>query len=256
MTLTPFGTRALVTGGSRGIGLAGVETLAHAGCNVVINHYRDSEKAQSECRRLQEETGRSIYELDADVGDANAAREMIRKGANLLGGLDIVYSNAGICQFTPFLEVTDENWQRHVSVNFNGAFFVCQTAAQIMADAKKGGRILLTSSVGAFRSNPTQVHYCATKGGMQLLATGMALELAPLGITVNCIAPGWIHTDINDAQSRDAALVEPWLNANCPVGRLGKPEDLKAAVLMLASREAGYINGTTITVDGGWNCQL
>lgn len=254
--LTPFGTRALVTGGSRGIGLGGAEALARAGCDVVLNHYRDAEKARSECERLRSETGRQVFEIDADVADHVAARGMVRDAARLLGCLDILFSNAGICQFTPFLEISDEMWQRHVSVNFSGMFHVCQEAAQVMAAAGKGGRIIVTSSVGAFRSNPTQTHYCATKGGVQLLATGMALELAPLGINVNCIAPGWIHTDINDAQSRDEASVAPWLQANCPVGRLGQPQDLQSAVLLLASKEAGYINGATITVDGGWNCQL
>lgn len=254
--LTPYGTRVLVTGGSRGIGLAGAEALARAGCEVVLNHYRDGEKAQSECKRLQQETGQRVFELNADVGDAVAARAMVEKAAELLGGLDIVLSNAGICQFTPFLEISDENWKRHVDVNFSGMFTVCQSAAKLMSAAGSGGRIVVTSSVGAFRSNPSQTHYCATKGGVQLLAAGMALELGPLGITVNCIAPGWIHTDINDAQSRDEASVAPWLKANCAVGRLGQPQDLQAAVLLLASREAGYINGATITVDGGWNCQL
>jgi L-rhamnose 1-dehydrogenase len=256
MELTPFGTRALVTGGSRGIGLAGAEALARAGCDVVLNHYKDEAKAQSECERLRSETGRKIYSIDADVGTAIEARAMVTKAEELLGGLDIVYSNAGICHFKPFLDLSDEDWQRHVDVNFSSAFWVCQGAARIMADTGCGGRILLTSSVGAFRSNATQTHYCATKGGLQLLAAGMATELGSKGITVNCIAPGWIHTDINDAQSRDQASVAPWLRANCSVGRLGLPADVQGAVLLLASKEAAYINGATITVDGGWNVQL
>lgn len=256
MELTPFGSRVLITGGSRGIGLAGAEALAHAGCDVVLNHYGDGDKARNECDRLHAITGRRIFELDADVGNPTAAREMVTRAAELLGGLDIVYSNAGICRFKPLLDLTDEDWQRHVDVNFSSAFWVCQTAARIMTDAAQGGRILLTSSVGAFRSNATQAHYCATKGGLQLLAAGMAIELGRHQITVNCIAPGWIHTDINDAQSRDEASVGPWLQANCPVGRLGQPNDVQGAVLFLASREAAYINGATITVDGGWNSQL
>ena len=169
---------------------------------------------------------------------------------------DIAISNAGICRFTPFLEIDDETWTRHAAVNFNGGFYVGQQAARHMARQGRGGRIVFTTSVGALRANGTQTHYCATKGGLRLLAQGMALELAPHGITVNCIAPGWIHTDINDAASRDTTAVTPWLKANCPSGRLGRPDDLKAAVLFLTSTEAGYVTGSTVTVDGGWNAQL
>lgn len=254
--LTLFGTRALVTGGSRGLGLAGAEALAFAGCDVVLNHFRDNEKAESECQRLSKATGRKVYHIDADVGIPPSARAMVSQAVQLLGGLDIVYSNAGICRFTPFLDLDDDTWQRHIDVNFNAGFWVTQTAAHQMVKQGTGGRILFTTSVGAFRSNPTQTHYCATKGGLHLLAMGMADELGKYGITVNCIAPGWMHTDINDAQSRDVSLVKPFVASNVSVGRLGAPEDLKGTVLFLASKEASYVNGATISVDGGWNAQL
>ncbi|HAV24021.1 MAG TPA: short-chain dehydrogenase [Bacteroidetes bacterium] len=254
--LTTYGTRALITGGSRGLGIAGAEALAHAGCDVVLNHYQDGAKAESECERLRQETGRNIFHLDADVGNPVAARTMVEQADNALGGLDIVLSNAGICTFTPFLEIDDENWRRHIDVNFNGGFWVTQTAARIMVKQGTGGRIIFTTSIGAFRSNATQTHYCATKGGLHLLAEGMAIELGGYGITVNCIAPGWMHTDINDAQSRDETSVRPWLKSHVSVGRLGKPSDVQSAVLFLASKEAEYVNGATISVDGGWNAQL
>ena len=254
--LKPYGTRVLVTGGSRGLGLASAEALAEAGCDIVLNHFNDSAKAEQECKRLAKNTGRKVFHIDADVGNAQAARAMVRKAADLLGGLDIVHSNAGICRFTPFLEIDDENWSRHIATNFNGGFYVAQTAAQVMVEGKRGGRIIFTTSIGAFRSNATQTHYCATKGGLHLLAQGMAIELGSHGITVNCIAPGWMHTDINDAQSRDEAAVKPWVAAHVSVGRLGAPKDVKSAVLFLASKESDYINGTTVNVDGGWNVQL
>jgi L-rhamnose 1-dehydrogenase len=254
--LTLYGTRALVTGGSRGLGLASAEALARAGAAVVLNHYNDGAKAQKECDRLSAETGRAITHIDADVGNASAARSMVDTAAQRLGGLDIVHSNAGICRFTPFLEIDDDNWIRHINTNFNGGFYVTHAASQLMVKQGKGGRILFTTSVGAFRSNATQVHYCATKGGLSLLAQGMAIELGRHHITVNCIAPGWMHTDINDAQSRDPSLVQPFLDAKVPVGRLGAPKDIQGAVLLLASKEAEYINGATIHVDGGWNVQL
>jgi len=254
--LTLYGTRALVTGGSRGLGLASAEALARAGADVVLNHRNDASKAQQECDRLSTETGRKIRHNDADVGTASAARAMVENAAQKLGGLDIVHSNAGICRFTPFLEIDDENWQQHMDTNFNGGFYVTQSAAKLMVKAGNGGRIIFTTSVGAFRSNATQVHYCATKGGLHLLARGMAIELGRYRITVNCIAPGWMHTDINDAQSRDTALVQPFLDAKVSVGRLGAPKDIQGAVLLLTSAEGEYINGATIHVDGGWNVQL
>lgn len=251
-----YGTKALVTGGSRGLGLAGAEALAEAGCDVVLNHFNDSAKAAKECDRLKAVTGRKVVHLDADVGQSKPARTMVQKAADLLGGLDIVFSNAGICRFTSFMEVDDENWHRHMDTNLNGGFYVTQTAAKIMIGAGKGGRILFTTSVSAFRSNATQTHYSATKGGLHILALGMAIELGKHGITVNCIAPGWMHTDINDAQSKDDASVKPWIASHVSIGRLGRPNDLKGAVLFLCSKEAEYVNGATVHVDGGWSAQL
>lgn len=254
--MTPFGKRAFITGGSRGLGLAAAEALLEAGCAVVINHHRDVAKADAEVKRLGERYPGRIHAIDADVAEPVSARGAVQAAAALLGGLDIVVSNAGICRFAPFLDITDEEWQRHRAINFDGGFYVGQEAAHVMKDQGTGGRIVFTTSVGAFRSNSTQTHYCATKGGLQLLALGMALELAQYGITVNCIAPGWMHTDINDAASRDRQAVEPWLKAHCPVGRLGTPGDIKSAVRFLTAVESAYVNGATISVDGGWNAQL
>jgi NAD(P)-dependent dehydrogenase (short-subunit alcohol dehydrogenase family) len=252
----PFGSRALITGGSRGIGLAYAEALAAAGCDLCLIHFQDGEQAAVQCTRLAHETGRRVTHLDADVGESRTARTAVDRAAQSLGGLDIVVSNAGFCHFVPFLDLTDDAWRRHVAVNFDAGFFIGQEAARLMVAQGRGGRIVFTTSVGAFRSNVTQTHYCATKGGLSLLAQGMALELAPHAITVNCIAPGWIHTDINDSRSRDTAIVEPWLRTNCPAGRLGRPDDLKSALLYLCAAESAYVTGSTVTVDGGCNAQL
>lgn len=254
--LTPYGTRALVTGASRGIGLAYAEALANAGCDVVLGHLGDGANAEAERVRLARATGRCIYAIEADLGEPAGARRLVDQAADFLGGIDILVSNAGICRFTPFLEITDAEWQRHVAVNFTAGFYVGQQAARSMVAAGNGGRIVFTTSVGAVRSNGTQTHYCATKGGLHLLAQGMALELGKHRITVNCIAPGWIHTEINDGPSRDLPAVESWLRVHCPAGRLGRPDDLRAAVLFLTSREAAYVTGSTVAVDGGWGAQL
>jgi glucose 1-dehydrogenase len=254
--LSLFGKRAVITGGSRGIGLAAAQALAEAGADVIINHYRDAEKATAEVERLSEKTGRRISQLDSDVGDYHSARDMVDRAAGLLGGLDICVSNAGICQMIPFLEIDETAWDRHVATNFSGGFFVGQRAAQVMAEANNGGRIVFTTSVGAFQSNGGQTHYCATKGGLHLLSLGMAIELAPLGITVNCIAPGWIHTDLTESTSTDPNVFKPWLEWNCPMGRLGKPQDCAGAVLFFCAKEASYVTGSTIFVDGGWMSKL
>ena len=254
-SLSLHGQRALVTGGSRGIGLAFARTLARAGCDVVINHFDDEAKARSEAQALARESGTKIHPLAADVGDPVAARAMVRAAGEQLGGLDILVSNAGICAFAPFLELSDASWRRHAAVNLDAGFYVGQEAARLMVAQGTGGRIVFTTSVGAFRSNATQTHYCATKGGLALLAQGMAIELAPHAITVNCIAPGWIHTDINDEASRDTAAVGAWLK-NCPRGRLGRPEDLASALRFVCAASSDYVTGATVTVDGGWNAQL
>lgn len=251
------GKRALVTGGSRGIGLGYAQTLAAEGCSVVLIHFQDTEKATQECEQLAVQYPQAKFNAcDADVGNPDKAREAVRCAADFLGGLDIAVSNAGICKFAPFLELTDEDWGRHVATNFNGGFYVGQESARLMVAQKTGGRIVYTTSIGAFRSNGTQTHYCATKGGLSLLAKGMAIELAPHDITVNCIAPGWIHTDINDEASRDQDAVQPWIKAHCPIGRLGAPEDTKSALIFLCAKESSYVTGATISVDGGWNAQL
>ncbi len=254
--LTLYGKRAMVTGGSRGIGLAVAEGLAKAGADVVLCHYRDGDKGATEAKRLANEFGVKAESIDVDVGDYNAARAAVDRAADALGGLDLCISNAGICQFAPFLELTRASWDRHVATNFSGGFYVAQRAAQVMAEQNTGGRIVFTTSVGAFQSNATQTHYCATKGGLHLLALGMAIELAPHQITVNCLAPGWIHTDINDLQSRDQNAVKPWLEWNCPAGRLGVPQDCVGAALFFCSKESEYVTGSTVFVDGGWMSKL
>jgi NAD(P)-dependent dehydrogenase (short-subunit alcohol dehydrogenase family) len=255
-SVKPFGTRALVTGASRGIGLAYAQALASVGYDVVLNHHADGERAASAVDELRAETRSRIYALEADLSRPAAARKLVDDAAARLGGLDVVISNAGICRFAPFLEISESEWADHLAVNLSAGFHLGQAAAQIMVGRGRGGRIIYTTSVGAFRSNLTQTHYCASKGGLSLLAQGMALELGPHGITVNSIAPGWIHTDINDAASRDENIVKPWLKANCPAGRLGKPQDLRSAVLFLCSEDSGYVTGSTVSVDGGWGAML
>lgn len=254
--LIPFGRGVLVTGSERGIGLEAARVFAKAGCDIVLNYPGQGDCAEREASGIMAEFGVKACALKADVAVPDQARKLVQDADSLLGGLDIVVCNAGICRFLSFLEISDEEWNAHIATNLNGSFYVSQEAAKIMVKRGSGGRIILVTSVGSFRSNATQTHYCASKGGQNLLMQGMALELAPHGIIVNAVAPGWIHTDINDASSKDPAVTGPWLSTHCPAGRLGSPSDLGSAFLLLGSRDAGYINGSTITVDGGWSAQL
>lgn len=253
---TPHGKSVIVTGGSRGIGLAAAEAFASVGCNLAITGQKETPRLLETAAEIAAKHNVRAIGIGADVADSKAIRGAVRRAAEALGGLDIAVMNAGICEFKPIMDVTDGDWLKHVGVNFNGAFYAAQETARVMLGQGRGGRIIFTGSVGAFRSNATQTHYCATKGGMHLLMQGLALELAPHGINVNAVAPGWIHTDINDEMSREPELTAAWIKANCPVGRLGGVEDLKGAYLLLGSKEASYINGSTITVDGGWMAQL
>jgi L-rhamnose 1-dehydrogenase len=253
---TPIGKHVLVTGASRGIGLAAAEAFAAAGCDVAINSFGDAPRLEASAKNLADAFGVRTFALEADVADADAARAMTRRAADLLGGLDIVVCNAGICDFRPFLELTDADWKKHVGINFDGAFFVSHEASKIMVAQGRGGRIIFTTSVGAVRSNPTQTHYCATKGGLHVLMQGMALELGRIGINVNAVAPGWIHTEINHEASTTPEIANPFLQGRCALGRFGDSEDLKGAYLFLGSTESAYVNGSTVTVDGGWLAQL
>ncbi|UXX79894.1 SDR family oxidoreductase [Reichenbachiella carrageenanivorans] len=250
------GERVLVTGGSRGIGLSYVEALAGQGCTVVFSHYKDTDKATAECERLNAASKAEIHHIESDIADPVQTEALVKEAVRIMGGIDIMISNGGICKFTEFLDISIDSWKRHMDVNMNGPFMVTQLAAKQMIKQGNGGRIIFTTSVGAYRSNAGQTHYCASKAGLSLLSMGMAIELGEYNITVNSIAPGWIHTDINDKESRDLESVTPWIESKLAVGRLGKPKDLESAVLFLASKQAEYTTGSTIFVDGGWNAQL
>lgn len=253
---TPIGKHVLVTGASRGIGLAAAEAFAEAGCDVAINSFGDAARLEAAATAIADRYRVRAFAVEADVADPSSARGMVRRAAELLGRLAIVVCNAGICDFKPFLDLSDGDWKKHVGINLDGAFYVSHEAAKILVAQGRGGRIIFTTSVGAVRSNATQSHYCATKGGLHVLMQGMALELGRLGINVNAVAPGWIHTEINHEASTTPEITDPFLKGRCALGRLGEAEDVKGAYVFLGSKESAYVNGSTITVDGGWLAQL
>lgn len=244
------GKRALVTGaGSIGIGRAVVQALAGAGANIAI-HYLDQHDAAKALGSEVRAGGVEASLHAADLSDPDAARALVNSATQTLGGLDILVCCAATLARVPFLEITDEEWRNVHSVNLHGTFAVAQEAARTMATAKRGGRIVIISSVNQDHPTPELAHYVASKGGVRMLARAMAMELAPLGITVNLVAPGTVETDINRAALADPAFRDA-KRGLIPMNRIADPSDVAAAVLYLAGEGAGYVTGTTITVDGG-----
>jgi NAD(P)-dependent dehydrogenase (short-subunit alcohol dehydrogenase family) len=245
-----FGTTALVTGtDSHGMGRAIALSLATQGADLALHWYRDEANARDLAVRI-ESLGRHAVLLHADLGDPASARRIAIEARAALGGLAIVVSNAGMIQRKPFLDITDEDWTRLHAVNLHGSFAVTQQSARIMVADGTGGRIVMISSVNQAHANPDIAHYVASKGGIMMLARAMALELAPHAITVNLVAPGTIETDINRHMLADPAFRAQKL-AGVPLRRAGTPEDIAGAVSYLASAEAAYVTGSTITIDGG-----
>ena len=240
---------ALVTGaGSDGIGAAVVRALAADGWDVAIHHLSQDEKAGALAEAVRG-MGRRAATLSADLADPAAARAAVREAEAALGPLGALVACAGTLARVPFLEITDAEWDRVHNVNLRGTFAVAQEAARAMV-ARGAGRIVFISSVNQDHASPNLAHYVASKGGVRMLARAMALELAPAGVTVNLVAPGTVETDINRK-----ALAEPDFRAAkealIPMRRIASPDEIAGAVVYLAGPSAGYVTGTTITVDGG-----
>ena len=245
-----FANTALVTGtDSQGMGQAIARRLAEQGADVALHWYRSRDAAEALARELAA-LGRRAPVVGGDLGDAAAARAVVRQAIEALGGIGILVCNAGMIRRTPFLEITDADWDRIHGVNLRGTFAVAQEAARDMVARGRGGRIVMISSTNQAHANRNIAHYVASKGGVMMLARAMALELAEHGITVNLVAPGTVETDMNRAMLADTEFRRQKL-AGVPVGRAGTPEDVAGAVAYFASREADYVTGATITVDGG-----
>ncbi len=242
-----------MTGGGRGIGEGIALRLAEEGADVAID-YRTDPHDTEEIRAQIEKLGRRAVAVQADIGIVAEAQRVIADTVAKLGGLDILVNNAGIEKNASFVDVTEQDYQAVININLTGPFFSSQAFARHCRDARQGGRIINISSVHEELPFPHFTPYCMSKGGMKMMMRNMAIELAPLGITVNNIAPGAIETPINSRLLHDPKLLKPLL-ANIPMARLGQPGDVAGVAAFLASDDASYITGTTIVVDGGllWN---
>jgi glucose 1-dehydrogenase len=245
------GRRAIVTGASSGIGKATAQRLGREGANVCVNYYSSQEKdAADEVVASIERAGPGeAVAVQADVGDEIDVERMVTETVTAFGGLDILVNNAGIEKQIPLLETSKQDWERILRTNLTGTFLCLREAGKVMADAG-GGVIVNMSSVHEFIPWPGFAPYCASKGGVKLLMGTAARELAPKNIRVINVAPGAIITPINkfvldDPEAKHAVEEE------IPLGRMGEPEEIAAAVVWAASGEASYVTGTTIVVDGG-----
>ena len=240
------GKTAVVTGASRGIGRAIAEKLAAEGAFVVINYNGSKEAAETVLAGIRAAGGDGCV-MQCNVSDFAACEAWMKEILALYGKIDILVNNAGIAQQKLFTDITPEEWQRMLDVNLTGAFNLCQLALPGMI-RRKAGRILTVSSMWGQTGGSCEVHYSAAKAGLIGLTKALAKEEGPSGITVNCVAPGVIDTDMMASFTAEdkAALAE-----ETPVGRLGTAEEVAKLLLYLAGEDAGYITGQVFGVNGG-----
>jgi NAD(P)-dependent dehydrogenase (short-subunit alcohol dehydrogenase family) len=240
------GRVALVTGGGRGIGRSIALDLARAGCHVAVNYYVEPERA--------EQTVADLIALGVDAiavaGDVGVAADVHRMIDDVIGGfarLDVLVNNAGTQTWTPFLDVTEEEWDLVIRTNLKGSFLCTQAAARHMKD--HGGGVIVNIGSGCNKVPfPGLVAYTASKGGLEMLTKVSAVELAPHRIRVNCVAPGAVEVERTRQELPDYAGT--WGRVT-PLGRVGTPEDIARAVVFLAGDESSFITGQTLWVDGG-----
>lgn len=247
------GKVALVTGARQGMGKSHALTLAKQGAKVVVTDI-DENDCQKVAEEIKSQGGEAIA-FKLDVSKAEEVEQVFNSAVKHFGRLDILVNNAGVFNPKPFLEITESDWDKLIDINLKGEFFCAQKAAKEMAK-NKWGRIINIASIssgGVGIGMEWGSHYTASKGGVIGMTEAMAIELAPLGINVNAIAPGAIDTPMLRTGAEAEELQK--YTQDIPLKRIGKPEEVSAAVAFLASEESSYITGATFYVDGGWLTQ-
>jgi 3-oxoacyl-[acyl-carrier protein] reductase len=243
------GRVAVITGGSRGIGAAAVRMFVHAGAKVVFNYQRRRDAADALVKELGTE---NCHAVQADLSTVESAEGMVRTAVEKFGACDIVVGNHGIwpADDTPSDLMTPEHWHRSIGINLDSVFGLVKYGVAQMKKQGRGGNVVLVSSTAGQRGEAFHVDYAATKGAVISMVKGLSTELARDGIRVNCVAPGWVNTEmaapaLNDPATRERAM------KLIPLGRVGTPEEVAAPILFLCTEHAGFITGEIFNVNGG-----
>ncbi len=236
----------LITGASRGIGAAAARLFAENGDRVFLNYCHSEKNVQALCQELTDK-GYSVFSIRADVSDPQAVRRMFGILREDSIDIDVLVNNAGIAQTKLFTDLTDEDWDKMIAVNLSSAFYCCRAALPSMI-RKHSGRIINISSVWGQIGGSCEVHYSAAKAGMIGLTKALAMEEGLSGITVNCIAPGVIQTDMLSPYNDEELQA---LRNETPTGTLGTPSDVAHAIYFLASPASSFITGQVLGVNGG-----
>ncbi len=243
------GRVAVVTGGSSGLGVTFAEALAEVGANVVIAARR-IDKLNEVADDLRD-TGVKVHTFQCDVSKQDQVQSLVTDTVKNYGRLDIMVNNAGVAAMSPATEISLEDWNRVVSINLTGTFLCARESAKQMIKQRGGKIINIASIYGAVGDVFPASPYYATKGAVVNLTRDLAVEWAPFKINVNAIAPGFFPSEMTESIFQDPHYLE-YINKQTPLGRTGNPDDLKGAVVYLASPASDYVTGQTIFVDGGW----
>jgi len=247
--LSLAGKVALITGGSRGIGAAAVRLFTRAGARVAFNY----QNSAAEAEKLVSECGVEVcHAVSADLTGTATAEPLVRSTVERFGSLDVLVVNHGIWPPTDTAidAMSDEQWRTTVAVNLDSAFALVKHAVAQMKLQKRGGHIVMVSSTAAQRGEAGHCDYAATKGAMISMVKGLSTELAPFGIYVNCVAPGWVGTDMSADALQDPQR-RKLIHATIPLGRVATPEEIAAPILFLCTPYAGFITGEVFNVNGG-----
>jgi NAD(P)-dependent dehydrogenase (short-subunit alcohol dehydrogenase family) len=241
------GEIVLVTGGARGLGFATARAFGNCGATIALNDLTQ-DRVEAACEQLRQGSI-ACRGYVADVRDAGAVSVLIATIEDELGAPSVVVANAGLYPNTPFLDLTEAEWDRVIDTNLKGVFLVCQAAARSMVRAAEAGRIIVVSSTAAQRAVWGWSHYCTSKAAAVMLTRAMALELGEHGIRVNAVLPGYI--DVADGGRHLSPAYREGARTAASLGRPGTPEDVARGVLLLASPLAEYITGAAVIIDGG-----